>query len=233
MLVALAATLTGCDNPKKTVVPSDISTWESNQDFKAAVAKLPEDEKKLLAAYAIRAGLSQAFGGNGMPEGTTIGSAIEQQKAWQEEKAKEQARQQALADEIKQKKLEALKAMNEALTVTMLTFEFREGNPRAQQYSDYFNVKIGFKNNTSETIKGAKGVFVIKDMFGDELKRVNLSNDQGIPAGETSTISGSIDFNQFIDGDKKLKATPFDKLDFEWGPELYIFENGTRLEMSK
>jgi len=231
IVIALACTITACTDPKDTVLPSDVSTWESNESLKESVQKLTDEEKQLLAAYAMRAGLSSAFGGKGINEGTTIGQAIDVQGQWIQEQQAQKAKQEALAAELQKKQLEKLKEMNGYLTISLNSLGFQPSNVRKGQYQDYFTIELGFKNNTDKNISGAKGVVVLKDMFGEIIKRINLSNDNGIPAGQVTTLSGTIDYNQFMDQDKKLKSTKFEKLQFEWVPDVYIFENGDKFAM--
>ncbi len=229
--VCVGTAIIGCSDPKNTVVPTNIESWKSNQTFKKSIEKLPDEDKKLLAAYAMRGGLSQAFGGEGIKENTTIGQAIESQKLWESEKEKEKTRQRLLAEELKQKQLSKLKEMNQALTVTLMNLEYHDSNFRQKIYDDYFSIQIGFKNNTGETISGAKGTIVLKDMFGTLIKQITLPCDDNIPAGAPVTFSGTFDSNQFNKEDQKLKNTEFSKLTFEWHPEVYLFENGKKLVM--
>ena len=229
----LAFTLSGCNDPKGTVVPSDINTWESNEDFKQSVQKLTESDQKLLAAYAMRAGLASAFGGQGIENGTTIGQAIDIQQQWVQEQQAQEAKQAALAAQLQEQQLKALKEMNGYLTVSLNNLEFLPSNIQAGRYLDYFTIEVGFKNNTDENISGAKGVIVLKDMFDEVIKSINLSNDDSIPANQTATLSGTIDYNQFMDEDVKLRSTNIDKLQFEWVPDVYIFENGKKVAMPK
>lgn len=231
IVVIFACTITACTDPKDTILPLDISTWESNENLKESVQKLTDEEKKLLAGYTVRAGLSSAFGEVGIKEGTTIRQAINVQSEWVHEQQVQEAKREALAAELQMKQLEKLKKMNDYLTVSFNSLGFQPSNVQAGQYQDYFTIELGFKNNTNKDISGAKGVVVLKDMFGEVIKEITLSNDDGIPANQTTTVSGTIDYNQFIDQDKKLKSTKFEKLQFEWVPEVYIFEGGDKVVM--
>jgi len=222
-----------CSDPKKVEIPNDIEAWESDKDFKAAVEKLNDEEKELFVAYTIRMKFGEAFGGEGIKKGLTIGEAIKLQQEWEKEQAKEDARRKQLAAELQKTELEILKQMNEALTVTLLSLKFKKANPGARIYSDYFSIKIGFRNNADKDILGAKGVVVLKDIFGDTIKRIGLSNDDGVKANSSKTWSGTLDYNRFRDEDNKLRTTEFSKIKFEWEPDVYIFTDGSKLEMPK
>lgn len=232
VLLIFVAALSGCDDdPKQIVIPQDIQSWSSNAELKEAVQSLSEEEKELFKAYTMRAGLSQARGGEGIRENMTLGQAIESQKAWLAEREKAKERQQALAEKLKQQQQAQLQKMNEVLTASLLSLTYEEANIREGTYSDYFAIEIGFQNNTDRNISGAKGTAILKDIFGEIIMEVSFSNDDTIPAGKMYKISGSFDYNQFKEADVKLRNTEFDKLTFEWQPEVYLFENGQKLEM--
>ncbi|WP_447835303.1 hypothetical protein [Aeromonas salmonicida] len=233
LAIAFSAVLFGCGplDPKATVLPSDISTWKADPKLEGSVKKLGEEDKRLLLAYSMRAGMGQAFGGEGIPQGTTIGSAIETQKAWEEAQRQAKAQQEALAAEVKQKQLESLKEMNSALTTSLMELNFVPSDFDAQRISDIFEIQVAFKNNTSEKMIGVRGTVVFKDVFGETITRINLSNDGDIPAGQTVIYNGSFDYNQFRDQDVKLRNTDRSKLTFEWEPDVYLFEGGKKLTM--
>lgn len=235
LAVILSSALTGCwqSDPKRTVLSSDISTWKADSSLEAAVNKLNDEDKRLLSAYAVRATMGQAFGGAGIPQGSTIGSAIEAQKAWEEAQRQAKAQQDALAAEVQKKQLESLKEMNSALTTSLLKFAYVPADISKQQYSDSFEVQIAFKNNTQDKVIGVRGVVVFKDVFGETIKRINLSNDRDIQAGATVIYDGTMDYNQFMDEDIKLRNTDKSKLIFEWIPDIYLFDGGKKLEMPK
>ena len=82
----IAVMLAGCNNHYDQRIPADLSKWET--ELKPHVAKLPEEEQKLFASYAIRVTMTQAFGGKGIPEDMTIGGAIEEERKWIAQKGK-------------------------------------------------------------------------------------------------------------------------------------------------
>lgn len=84
MAISLLLLITGCEDPKNVTIPRDLSTWESDEKFIKALKELPDEDKKLFIAFSMRTKLSEAFGGEGLKEGTTIGEAIDIQRSWQE-----------------------------------------------------------------------------------------------------------------------------------------------------
>lgn len=229
-------TLSGCPDPHEYGVPAESKAWKEDPDFKAAVDKLPDEEKKLLAGYLLRAGMAEAFGQT--PPEVTIGEAIDKQREFlaqreveEEREAEEQAAREALAAEVEQERQAAIAAMNEALTVAVSKLEFVPSNARAGRYSDGFAVSVGLKNNTEKDMSGVKGTVVFADMFGDEIKRVTLSVDEAIGAGQRLRWDGTLDYNQFMNQDVKLRTTALDKMKISWEPDVYLFADGSSLSI--
>jgi len=82
-LVAAGLVLSACSKgPKDTVLPSDPKQW-SESGLKDSIEKLSPDDRKLLGAYMIRMGIGGALTGKTIPEGTTIGQAIEEEKKYE------------------------------------------------------------------------------------------------------------------------------------------------------
>lgn len=230
-LILLTLSLISCNDYKETVIPPEIESWETDNKFKKSVKKLNEEDKKLFVAYTMRAELGEVFGGKGIGKGLTIGQAIDIQKEWGEEQELEKQKQQLLAEELQKKQLSALKEMNSALTVSLISLKFNKSDWNSGTYSDYFSIEIAFKNNTDKNIMGAKGVVVLKDVFGDAIKNVRLSNDKDIKSNSTNSWYGTLDYNQFMAEDNKLRTTEFNKLKFEWIPDIYLFDDGSKLQM--
>lgn len=81
-ITLLAATL-ACHNPKNTKIPRDLSQI---QTIKPDLDKLTEEERAVFASYMMMRLMRVVPGtegtGNPIPEGMTIGKAIEEQRAY-------------------------------------------------------------------------------------------------------------------------------------------------------
>jgi hypothetical protein len=233
ILIFIGLLMVSCSDPKKMVIPQDVKTWESDTKLKEAIGKLPESDQKLFAQYVVRTQLSSILSGEvAMKEGITIGEAIKIQSEWQVEQDKEEVKRKALAEDLQKRQLEATKVMNEAVTVTLMKLRFVPSDYEEGRYSDCFEVRVGFSNNTNKDIIGVKGTVVLDDVFGDKIKRIGISDDDGIKTNSTKTYSGTMNYNQFKDEDVKLRSTSFDKIKFNWEPETYLFGDGTKMEMA-
>ena len=88
--------LTACSGPKDTVIPRELDKMDS---IKPAMEKLTVEEKELAASYIMRntigAKLGALFGGKegtGIPEGMTLGKAIEEQRKFKADAAIEEVK---------------------------------------------------------------------------------------------------------------------------------------------
>ena len=228
--------LASCANPQEYQIPADSDQWKEDEGFKEAIKKLPDDEKKLLTAYLFRAGMAEAFGTE--PPERNIGEAIQNQKDFLAEKeaqeaveAEELAKQEALAKKIEDERQAALAEARKALTMAVSDMTFVPSNARAGRYQDSFSLSIALQNNTEKDMSGIKGTVVFADMFDDEIKRVNLSVDDSIAAGQAIRWEGNLGYNQFMDNDVKLRNTELAKMKISWEPEVYLFTDGSKMEI--
>lgn len=205
-LLLCCVLLAACSDPKQATLPTDVSKWSEDKSLMEAVKKLDENDKKLFASYAARRALSTVFGGTSKIDDMTVGDALKTQQAWVDEKAAEEVKQKALAEQIKKDQVQALVEMNASLTASLLELKLNPKNYSNKQYSDFFSIRVGFKNNSSEALEGIKGTVVLRDIFGEVIKRIRLTDDSHIAAGQSYVYAGTIDYNQFEASDKKLAA---------------------------
>lgn len=107
-------------------------------------------------------------------------------------------------------------------------FEITNKSFTGSDFLDYNTFTFNFTNNTDKDIEGIKGYVNLNDLFGDRIKRVSFSYDEGIKAGESKLYRASIDYNQFIDEDIKLKQTELAKLKYDWEITTIIYTDGTQ-----
>lgn len=225
-VVFLSSVLIGCSNPKSKEIPSDPDKWG---ELKPQIDKLSEDDQKLLAQYLMRKGVGSVFGGNGVKSGTTIGDAIQEQQKWQEEKKAQEQAEADLKAKIEAEKKAKLLELNKIITVALIK---KEG------YSSYggdinnIGIEVAFENKGDKDISAVKGITHFNDVFGDKIKSVNLSYDEGIKAHSTSTYKASMNYNQFMDEDKKLLSTELGKIKFVFEPQVILFSDGSKIEIT-
>jgi hypothetical protein len=212
---------------KNTVIPKDVDKWDST--LKPAMERLSEEDRRLAAAYMVRAKIGEAFGAkNSMLDGITVGKAIDEEKKFEQEQAKQEAEAKALAAKVKAEK-EALAAeIQETLTVALVNKGVSKGD-----FSENITAEFAYENKGTKDIEGFKGVAEFYNMFGDKIYSVNLAYEKGLPVGKSITWKGSMHYNQFMNEDQKFRDTPMEKLTFTFVPEMIVFSDGTRLSVKE
>lgn len=228
--------LTACSGPKDTPVPKDLAAMES---VKPALEKLTPEERELFAGYVMRhtlgAKLGGLFGGKegpGIPDGMTIGKAIEDQRKFKADRAVEEAKEAALKEKLRAEQEAAMKAMRDVVTLTLVSKALSEERGMSGMLMDEsLQVTFGYKNNSTKDIAGVKGYVSVKDLFGDEISGFAISNDKTIKAGETVTWTGSrsVKYSMGDNKDRKLAELTDDKYKVIWEPKVVVFTDGTKL----
>lgn len=218
--------LGGCSNPKNIEIPTDSEKWS---DLKSSVEKLNPEEQQLLTQFMVRKKMGEAFGGEGIKAGTTIGDAIQEQKDWQKQKEAQEKAEAELKAKVEAQKKAKIAEINKILTVALTKkegFSSFGGN----NITD-IGLEVAFENKGSKDIAGIKGVAHFNDMFGDNIQSINISYDDGVKANSVATYSGSVNYNQFQNEDKKLLNTELSKIKFNFEPQVILFADGSKLEV--
>lgn len=230
--------LAACGGPKATPLPRDLDKMES---INPALEKLTSEERELVSGYIMRhtigAKIGGLFGGKegpGIPEGMTLGKAIDEQRKFKADLAIEEAKQQALKIKLQAEREAVLKPMREAITVTLVSKKVHiERGYSGIVMDEKLEVTFGYKNNTNKDIAGAKGYISVKDLFGDEISGFLISNDETIKAGQTVTWTGSrsLRYSLGSNDDRKFAELDDDKFKVVWDPRTIVFKDGTKLSV--
>lgn len=227
VLALMLFALTACKNPKDVPLSTDSDTW--NDEVKSAFGKLPEDDKKAVMGYVVRAKIGQAFGGLHI-ETVTIGEAIERQHKWAKEKSDSDAAQEALKKQILEKDAAFQKALEKILTVSVLKKTLLPSDYQQSRYSEEQYFKLAIKNSGSKDIAGVEGKVFFYDMFDKEQGELAFSYDEGIKAGEAKIWEGSRHYNQFLPEHKSLALLGDGKYTTRFKAETIVFLDGTKLK---
>lgn len=236
IVLPLLLVLAACSGPKDTPLPRDLEKLDS---LKPVLEKLTPEERELVGGYIMRVGvgseLKGVFGGEkgpGIPEGMTVGKAIEEQRKFKADLAIEEAKQQALQAKLTTEREAALKPLREAVTVTLVSKKVvPEYGYSGMLMDEKLNVVFGYQNNTGKDIAGVKGHISVKDLFGEQISGFLVSNDDTIKAGESITWTGSrsAKYGPNEDGDRKLGDLEPTKYTVVWEPWVIVFADGTKL----
>lgn len=229
VLLAVVAAVSGCAKPEDAIIPSDMATWD--EKLAPEVRKLSEDDRKKVAAYLARAKMGEVFGGEGIPPGVTIGDAIEAQTAWLAEQEAKRVEEEALRQKLEQERAAALKALGDAVTVTLLGKSEYPSNYRIGRYSEYQEFRVGAQNNTEKVMVGVSGEIKFIDVFDKEVGGVNFGISERIEPGKSIVWTGGRDYNQFVDSHRAIWNLEEGKYTTRFVPETVVFEDGSKLGM--
>jgi hypothetical protein len=243
-LIALSVTvmLVGCSRPTEKIIPTDMATWD--KELAPVVQKLGNEDKQLITAYIARLKIKEMSGveQGGVPFGVTVGQAIEEQKKWvieqkrqaEEEaavRAKQEKEEAALRTKIEAEKLDAIRAVNDAVTVTLLGKKELRENYEAGRYSDAQEFTIGVQNKSEKIIVGVLGEIEFIDVFSKRAGAVHFGISEKIKPGATYTWVGTRRYNQFVDEHKAVWNLEEGKYTTKFIPEAVVFSDGAKLTM--
>lgn len=230
--------LVACNRANNTPLPQDLDKMES---IKPAIEKLAPEERELVTGYIMRhtigakmKGFLGGAEGPGIPQGMTIGKAIEEQRKFIVDQKVEEQKQASLKAALQAKREVTLKPMREAVTVSLVSKKIKpEYGYSGILKDENLVVAFGYKNNTKKDISGVKGYVSVRDLFGDELSGFAISNDTTIPAGESIAWIGSrsVKYAMGDNKDRKLAELDDSKYKVIWEPQIIVFTDGTKLEL--
>lgn len=237
LMVALVSALCACSNPKDTVVPTSVDKMAS---IKPQLEKLTPEERDLFASYAVRHTLGAAMGGmfgikaEPIPEGMTIGKAIDEQRDFSAKAKMKEAEEKALKEKVKAEQQKVMEEMSKVALVTLVSKEIESERMSGITIDEKLMVTLAFKNISPKDIAGIKGTLDATDIFGEQLSGFNISYDKTLKPGETATFVGgrSVKYGMNASNDRKFAGLPEDKYKLSWKPAVIIFGDGTKLTKS-
>lgn len=224
----------GCSNPKDTIIPSKLDSLDS---IGVSLKKLSPEDQELFAGYFMRHAIGAKMGGlfglksTPIPEGMTLGKAIDDQRAFLAANASKEADEKALKEKVLKERERAMGAMRSAVTVTLVSKKIATETMSGIETDRKIEVVIAYQNNTDKAVAGVKGTLEVQDIFGDELSGFAVSNETTIEPGATVTWTGgrSVKFSMNSNKDEKLAGLADDKYKVIWNPKMIIFGDGTKL----
>lgn len=229
--LSVALLLAACSKPTETIIPADMATWE--KELAPSIQKLVDEDKALFGGYATRVKIGEIFGGSkaGIPFGFTVGQAIEEQKKWVVEQKKAADEAKALKAKIDAEMLETIKAINSAVTVTLLSKNEQPKNYEAHRYSESQQFVVGVENKSAKEVTGVSGRIEFVDVFDKVVGAVNFGISEKIKPSGTYKWTGVRDYNQFIAEQRAVWNLEEGKYTTRFTPSSVIFADGTKLKM--
>lgn len=204
--------LTSCNNPLNKKY--DEKTFAEDAKKIVESKKLSEDDAKMLVGRIL---LSKLISKSSI-EGKTYAEILQAVKTEKEEGGK-------LAAKAKKEEEEKRAKLGAALNVVMYNKRcVKEG------YDDSLECAIAFENKTDKDIRAVKGQMIITDLFDEEIRRLELTNDNTIPARQTTKTVFSWGHNKYIDEHETLRYKKMEDLKVVWTAEKIIFTDGSTLD---
>lgn len=225
--MSLLALLTACSKPRDEVIPQDMATWEKS--LAPSIQKLSEEDRKLFLGYVMRAKMGEVFGGKGVPMGTTVGQAIEDQKAFQTKMEVQAAEAEALKKKLESERSAAQAQMAGAVIVTLLEKSQLSRDYDARRYNEVQVFRVGIRNASDKELRGVSGTLEFINIFEKKVGTVNFEIAQSIKPGKDFVWTGSRDYNQFLDEHKALWNLEEGKYTTRFIPEALIYADGTKV----
>jgi hypothetical protein len=117
----------------------------------------------------------------------------------------------------------------EALTVKVVDKRFSKADYMNGDYQDSIGIRLIYESHSDKDIRAFKGTLVFRDLFNDEIQRSELKEDRVLKAQQRINVERSLNYNQFIESNVRLRNTPLESLNIEWVPEAIVFSDGSSL----
>lgn len=109
----------------------------------------------------------------------------------------------------------------ELIVATLLDKAFVESD-----YTENTTLKISFENISGREIKAFEGIVVLRDLLGNDIKRVRLSDSEPRWIDNKLLWEGTIRYNQFMQDDVRLKGTSIDGLRMTFEIKKILYADG-------
>lgn len=95
-------------------------------------------------------------------------------------------------------------------------------------YSDHLGMNLLLTNHTEKDIKAVSGVCIFSDLFDKEIRRVHVTIEDKVPAGQSvKNDSYSLKLNKFDATDNRLRTIEMENLKMRFEAEAIIFKDGS------
>lgn len=136
------------------------------------------------------------------------------------------AKEEKLINDEGSNELDISKAIQEAITIEVSSWELY-GLNNDKYYGYKIESDLNISNNTENPIKALLAQVSYIDIFGDEIKSLELKYDEYIIDDEESVVFNAVmDINRFDDQDMRLFNSNFENLTFHTEIKRIIFNNG-------
>ncbi|MGD9858852.1 MAG: hypothetical protein AB7S90_02200 [Marinobacterium sp.] len=113
------------------------------------------------------------------------------------------------------------------ITASLISKGFEPSNPSARQYDDFINFTLNFKNTKERDIRAFEGVAQFMDLLDNELLSATVAINDPIGGLEQMEWPGQIEYNQFRDSHKRLRAAEYGNIKLKFELRKVLYTDGT------
>ncbi|WP_336783415.1 hypothetical protein [Paenibacillus illinoisensis] len=227
MIGLMTVVLSACGKP----ITEELYSETVSQDVKEST-QLTQEEKDYYSK-AVEYANSESTDLSAKTVSQIISGEKERQLKIEEEEKKRQEEITRKQEEAEKEKQAQLKLLDESIKVGLIKKNVTYKDTDKWIFSDSINMTLDLSNNSDMAVKGFQGIITFKDMFGNEIKSLNVKYDNVIKAGDSTSYDGSVEVNQFMDEDIELRDTPLEKITVEFKMDQIIFDDGTTVKRSE
>jgi hypothetical protein len=135
----------------------------------------------------------------------------------------------AIEEQVKKKEIERIEKEIERIEMMkkIVNVSITDKRLIRQDYSEDMAYNMIFENLSDKDIIAIKGKVVITDIFGEEIKSLNIKYDKTITAKGKYEGDYIYDWTRFSNEDNILNSKEIKDLKFVWKPENITFSDGT------
>ena len=117
---------------------------------------------------------------------------------------------------------------NTPITVKLLRKWFHKGDLVRGDAGDQLDFKLQFTSRLGKDVRAFMGAVVFKDLFGEMILSVSLKYTDGLTAKGTAVWEGGIEYKQFKDEHRTLRAAKQKDMVVTFEISKLIYSDGTR-----
>lgn len=188
---------------------------------------LTPEEADLFRTYLVR----HALDANNAPLPTTVGAAIDAQRAFKTQlEARERADREA-ADRAERERLTRIEQLRSEVGVQLASIRFIPADAMNGRFEAQLAFRVHVANRGAKGIRGVRGSLAFLDTFGREVAVVGMPIEQDVAPGADADLEMTKGFNQFMDEDVALRGFDMSRGRTEWRPEQIVYADGTQVEV--
>jgi hypothetical protein len=113
------------------------------------------------------------------------------------------------------------------VSLTLIDKGFTPRDIQAGDFHDHITLDMAIKNISGRNIRSFDGTLQFTDLLDNEIQAVKLDINDPITAGATIAWHGVLEYNQFVEGDKLLRAAAPINLKVVFVAKKVLFDDGT------